>query len=164
MILTASRLWPSALKFVAARDKCCGKEQKINSVKVLSSFLFSYFLGYKGRLRVGWVWRGRAKKHQKARESGASPMQTSIVTLQNYNHHCRKTFTVLWSLIVIYKVLVEDLPHAKWIRGHEARPYIDQLTHYSGPFEKRPTTECYGGSWIMGQFFDVRSGRSRCGW
>ena len=43
--------------------------------------------------------------------------------------HWRKKFTVLWSSIVIYKVLVWGPPHGKWIRGHEARPYIDQLTH-----------------------------------
>ena len=60
--------------------------------------------------------------------------------------HCRKKFTVLWSSIVIHKVLVWGSPQAKWIRGYQARPYIDQLTHYIGPFEKRPTIERYGGS------------------
>ena len=73
--------------------------------------------------------------------------------------HCRKKFTVLWSLIVIHKVLVRSPNHTKWIRGYQARQYIDQLTHYIGPFEKRPTTERYGGSWITGKFCDVRSGR-----
>ena len=43
--------------------------------------------------------------------------------------HFRKTFTVLWSSIVIHKVLVWDPPHAKWICGYQARQYIDQLTH-----------------------------------
>ena len=60
--------------------------------------------------------------------------------------HCRKKFTLLWSSIIIHKVLVWGSPQAKWIRGYQARPYIDQLTHYIGPFEKRPTIERYGGS------------------
>ena len=75
-----------------------------------------------------------------------------MVTLQNYNHHCRKKFTVLWSPLVIHKVLVWDPPHGKWIRGHEARPYIDQLTHIPARLRKDQLLNVMADHELWGSF------------
>ena len=66
--------------------------------------------------------------------------------------HFRKTFTVLWSSIVIHKVLVWDPPHAKWIRGHEARPYIDQPTHIQARLTKDQLLKVMAGHELWGSF------------
>ena len=66
--------------------------------------------------------------------------------------HLRKKFTVLRSSMVIHKVLVWGPPRAKWIRGYQARSYIDQLTHILARLKKDQLLNVIADHELWGSF------------
>ena len=54
--------------------------------------------------------------------------------------------------MVIHKVLVWGPPRAKWIRGYQARSYIDQLTHLLACLKKDQLLNVIADHELWGSF------------